>query len=122
MLTLSFLLWSTASLLTPTTAQNSRAITAARVLVGVAQGFIIPSIHTMLSQARHSKPLQSRAALWDLSCNPERGLSTHSPTGSGFLFAAALGTTYQCNLEATAIGVRLNVNFEYPIVHTNVDL
>ena len=28
------------------------ALTAARVCVGVAQGFIIPSIHTVLSQAR----------------------------------------------------------------------
>ncbi|EIE21273.1 MFS general substrate transporter [Coccomyxa subellipsoidea C-169] len=46
MLMLSFLLWSAASLFTPKTAANSGAITAARVLVGVAQGFIIPSIHT----------------------------------------------------------------------------
>ncbi|CAL8466206.1 g5742 [Coccomyxa elongata] len=52
MLIISFALWSMASLLTPKTALNSGAITAARVLVGVAQGFIIPSIHTVLSQAR----------------------------------------------------------------------
>ena len=52
MLMISFALWSVASLLTPKTALNSGAITAARVLVGVAQGFIIPSIHTVLSQAR----------------------------------------------------------------------
>lgn len=50
MLIISFALWSMASLLTPKTAVNSGAITAARVLVGVAQGFIIPSIHTVLSQ------------------------------------------------------------------------
>ena len=56
MLMISFLLWSAASLLTPKTAANSGAITVARVLVGVAQGFIIPSIHTVLSQASRACP------------------------------------------------------------------
>ena len=50
-LTVSFLLWSTGSLLTPRSAHSTRGITAARVLVGIAQGGIIPSIHTVLSQA-----------------------------------------------------------------------
>lgn len=50
-LIISFLLWSTGSLLTPRSAHNTRGITAARVLVGIAQGGIIPSIHTVLSQA-----------------------------------------------------------------------
>lgn len=50
-LVVSFLLWSTGSLLTPRSAHSTRGIMAARVLVGVAQGGIIPSIHTVLSQA-----------------------------------------------------------------------
>ena len=50
-LIMSFSLWSAGSLLTPRSAASTRGIMAARVLVGVAQGFIIPSIHTVLSQA-----------------------------------------------------------------------
>ena len=49
-LALSFGLWSTASILTPTDARKTQAIIIARVLVGVAQGLVIPSIHTVLSQ------------------------------------------------------------------------
>lgn len=48
-LTLSFVLWSTASLLTPVNAQSSAPVAAARVLVGVSQGLLIPSIHTVLA-------------------------------------------------------------------------
>jgi len=48
----SFALWSTACLLTPGTAANVPATMVARVAVGVAQGLLIPSIHTVLSQAR----------------------------------------------------------------------
>ncbi|KAK9804281.1 hypothetical protein WJX72_004509 [[Myrmecia] bisecta] len=50
MLAGSFFLWSTASLLTPSSAKNNGAIIVARVLVGVAQGVLIPSVHTVLSQ------------------------------------------------------------------------
>ena len=50
MLCISFALWSTASILTPATAQSTAAIVVARVCVGVAQGFLIPSVHTVLSQ------------------------------------------------------------------------
>lgn len=50
MLTLSFMLWSLASLLTPGSAANTRSIVLARVCVGVAQGFLIPAVHTVLSQ------------------------------------------------------------------------
>jgi ACS family sodium-dependent inorganic phosphate cotransporter len=50
MLTLSFLAWSLASLLTPGSAACTRAIVAARVGVGVAQGFLIPAVHTVLSR------------------------------------------------------------------------
>ncbi|KAL6781916.1 PHT4B [Auxenochlorella protothecoides x Auxenochlorella symbiontica] len=49
MLSLSFALWATASLLTPGTADSVRAIILARVCVGVAQGFLIPAVHTVLS-------------------------------------------------------------------------
>ena len=49
-LIVAFALWSTGSLLTPRSARSTRGITAARVLVGIAQGGIIPSIHTVLSQ------------------------------------------------------------------------
>ena len=50
MLTVSFGLWSTASMLTPGSASSQAAIMLARVAVGVAQGFLIPSVHTVLSQ------------------------------------------------------------------------
>ncbi|KAF5827740.1 major facilitator superfamily domain-containing protein [Dunaliella salina] len=49
-LILCFLMWSTASLLTPSNASSTLAMTMARVCVGVAQGFLIPSVHTVLSQ------------------------------------------------------------------------
>ena len=51
MLALSFALWSAASLLTPGSASGGTGgIVAARVCVGVAQGALIPSVHTVLSQ------------------------------------------------------------------------
>lgn len=46
MLSISFALWATASLLTPGTAESVRAIVLARMCVGVAQGFLIPAVHT----------------------------------------------------------------------------
>lgn len=49
MLSISFLLWSTASILTPGSAANVKATILARLCVGVAQGFLIPSVHTVLS-------------------------------------------------------------------------
>jgi ACS family sodium-dependent inorganic phosphate cotransporter len=45
-----FLLWSSVSLMTPTDARYTRPIVLARVGVGVAQGFLIPAVHTVLSQ------------------------------------------------------------------------
>ncbi len=50
-LMISFFLWSIVSLLTPSDAKSVVAIMTARVCIGVAQGFLIPSIHTVLSQA-----------------------------------------------------------------------
>jgi hypothetical protein len=49
-LIVSFLSWSLACLLTPGNAANVGLIVAARVAVGIAQGGVIPSIHTVLSQ------------------------------------------------------------------------
>jgi len=49
-LTVSFVIWSLASIFTPGSASNTRAIITARVCVGMAQGFLIPSVHTVLSQ------------------------------------------------------------------------
>lgn len=43
-------MWSLASFLTPSNASSTFAIAMARVCVGVAQGFLIPSVHTVLSQ------------------------------------------------------------------------
>eukprot|EP00803_Ostreobium_quekettii_P004842 evm.model.scf_728EXC.7 EVM.evm.TU.scf_728EXC.7 scf_728EXC:40676-43413(-) len=50
MLLVSFLLWSMAEVLTPTDASYTLGVATARVLVGAAQGFIIPSVHTVLAQ------------------------------------------------------------------------
>jgi MFS family permease len=49
-LMLSFALWSTASILTPITSISSAPIAVARMAVGVSQGLLIPSIHTVLAQ------------------------------------------------------------------------
>lgn len=48
----SFLAWSLASLLTPGNATNIGLIVLARICVGLAQGGLIPSVHTVLSQVR----------------------------------------------------------------------
>ena len=49
-LSASFALWSTASGLTPGDARRTTAVAAARVCVGIAQGFLIPAVHTVLAQ------------------------------------------------------------------------
>lgn len=49
-LIVSFLGWSIASSLTPRTATNALGMSATRVVVGIFQGFLIPSVHTVLSQ------------------------------------------------------------------------
>ncbi len=56
MLSISFAFWSVASLLTPGDASSTTAIIMARVFVGIAQGFIIPAIHTELSQVGAEVP------------------------------------------------------------------
>jgi ACS family sodium-dependent inorganic phosphate cotransporter len=46
----SFLLWSVCSLLTPARAQPLLPVVVARFLIGIAQGVLFPSIHTVLAQ------------------------------------------------------------------------
>ena len=43
-LIISFFLWSLVSMFTPTDARSTSAIMVARVAIGIAQGFIIPSV------------------------------------------------------------------------------
>ena len=43
-LIISFFLWSLVSMFTPTNAKSTAAIMVARVAIGIAQGFIIPSV------------------------------------------------------------------------------
>jgi ACS family sodium-dependent inorganic phosphate cotransporter len=71
----SFALWSLTSALTPTEADAVPAMVAARFLVGVAQGFIFPSIHTVLAQ-------------W---VPPHERSRSVSLTTSGMYFGAAAG-------------------------------
>ncbi|GAB4858160.1 Probable anion transporter 5 [Ancistrocladus abbreviatus] len=49
-LLLSFVLWSLTSALVPLDPNRVLVLVIARLLVGVAQGFIFPSIHTVLAQ------------------------------------------------------------------------
>ncbi|GKV15542.1 hypothetical protein SLEP1_g26324 [Rubroshorea leprosula] len=49
-LLLSFVLWSSTCFLLPLDPNRVTILVAARLLVGVAQGFIFPSIHTVLAQ------------------------------------------------------------------------
>ncbi|KAK8564168.1 hypothetical protein V6N13_005613 [Hibiscus sabdariffa] len=49
-LLLSFVLWSSTCFLVPLDPNRVTVLVVARLLVGVAQGFIFPSIHTVLAQ------------------------------------------------------------------------
>lgn len=49
-LLLSFLIWSVTCALMPLDAKRVSILVVSRLLVGVAQGFIFPSIHTVLAQ------------------------------------------------------------------------
>ncbi|KAM7259989.1 hypothetical protein ACFE04_015730 [Oxalis oulophora] len=49
-LLLSFVLWSSTCFLVPIDPHRVKVLVLARLLVGVAQGFIFPSIHTVLAQ------------------------------------------------------------------------
>ena len=56
MLSLSFATWGAASLLMPSSPKRLSATMLMRVIVGIAQGFLIPSIHTVLSLVRPLPP------------------------------------------------------------------
>lgn len=49
MLSASFLLWSTVSLLTPSDGGATGALSAARTLLGGAMGVVFPAIHSILA-------------------------------------------------------------------------
>lgn len=53
-LTLSFTLWSLGSLVTPGSVKSITWLISIRVFIGVAQGFVIPSVHTVLAQVGHA--------------------------------------------------------------------
>lgn len=48
-LTVCFGMWSIASLLTPGNASSTTLLLVARFFVGISQGFLIPSVHTIVS-------------------------------------------------------------------------
>ncbi|KAL2621517.1 hypothetical protein R1flu_001722 [Riccia fluitans] len=83
-LLVSFILWSVTSALTPTQAEDITGVIIARLLVGVAQGFIFPSIHTVLAQ-------------W---VPPHERSRSVSLTTSGMYFGAAFGMLCMPNLVA----------------------
>ncbi|KAL3838577.1 hypothetical protein ACJIZ3_023168 [Penstemon smallii] len=75
-LLLSFLLWSLTCAFVPLDPNRVTLLVIARLLVGVAQGFIFPSIHTVLAQ-------------W---VPPHERSRSVSLTTSGMYFGAAAGT------------------------------
>lgn len=83
-LLMSFVLWSFTSALTPTEADAVTGMVVARLLVGVAQGFIFPSIHTVLAQ-------------W---VPPHERSRSVSLTTSGMYFGAAAGMLFLPGLVA----------------------
>ena len=76
MLSVSFVLWSAASLLTPSDGARTRALFATRVLVGAAMGVVFPSIHSIL-------------VTWIPQHERSRAVSLFT---SGMYFGSALGT------------------------------
>lgn len=75
-LLLSFILWSLTCAFVPLDPNRTKLLVVARLLVGVAQGFIFPSIHTVLAQ-------------W---VPPHERSRSVSLTTSGMYFGAAIGT------------------------------
>lgn len=70
MLIICFILWSLVSFFTPSDAKNTWLIIVARVCIGVAQGFLIPSVHTVLSQVRGTLTCAAGSKVWPgLTCN-----------------------------------------------------
>ncbi|KAJ3675225.1 hypothetical protein LUZ60_004267 [Juncus effusus] len=72
----SFLMWSFVCAFTPLNPNRTKLLIVSRFLIGVAQGFIFPSIHTVLAQ-------------W---VPPHERSRSVSVTTSGMYFGAAFGT------------------------------
>jgi len=83
-LTVSFIFWSILCVLTPTEPGPLLSLVLIRLLVGVAQGFIFPSIHTVLAQ-------------WIPPHEKSRSVSL---TTSGMYFGAGLAMLCLPNLVA----------------------
>lgn len=62
MLVWCFFLWSCISLLTPSDGNNTTGIIIARVCIGISQGFLIPAVHTVLSQVRQCRQGRARGS------------------------------------------------------------
>lgn len=84
-LLLSFFLWSLTCIFTPTKPGPIFGLVLARLLVGVAQGFIFPSIHTVLAQ-------------W---IPPHERSRSVSLTTSGMYFGAAVAMLFLPGLVAS---------------------
>lgn len=82
-LMLSFALWSTASILTPINSVASAPIAAARMAVGVSQGLLIPSIHTVLAQVGTRRLCQSRLSEMRAATQHVTVTRVHQHTFSG---------------------------------------
>eukprot|EP00201_Polytomella_parva_P012059 CAMPEP_0175063374 /NCGR_PEP_ID=MMETSP0052_2-20121109/14717_1 /TAXON_ID=51329 ORGANISM="Polytomella parva, Strain SAG 63-3" /NCGR_SAMPLE_ID=MMETSP0052_2 /ASSEMBLY_ACC=CAM_ASM_000194 /LENGTH=503 /DNA_ID=CAMNT_0016329557 /DNA_START=233 /DNA_END=1745 /DNA_ORIENTATION=+ len=95
MLILCFLAWSTVSIFTPTDPTNTVGIVFARVLVGLAQGFLIPAVHTVL-------------ALW---IPPHEKARAVSFTTSGMYLGSAAAMSILPSL-ANAIGAQKLLAFD----------
>lgn len=83
-LTVSFIFWSILCVLTPTEPGPLLSLVLIRLLVGVAQGFIFPSIHTVLAQ-------------WIPPHEKSRSVSL---TTSGMYFGAGVAMLFLPNLVA----------------------
>ena len=116
MLTLSFVLWSTASLLTPVNAQGSAPVAAARVLVGVSQGLLIPSIHTVLASvitpaAPTTSPFSLRAQATECASSVPLDPCTRVK-GSRATARRWLAGSYGARVRSNAGGIRCHNQFQ----------
>lgn len=85
MLSVSFLLWSSASLLTPSDGRRTTALYWCRTLVGTAMGVVFPSIHSILVR-------------WIPMHERSRAVSLFT---SGMYFGSAFGMLVLPNVIAT---------------------
>ncbi|KAI0527052.1 hypothetical protein KFK09_002648 [Dendrobium nobile] len=101
-LLLSFLLWSSTCALVPLDPNRINILVVARLLVGIAQGFIFPSIHTVLAQwvppHERSRSVSLTTSGMYLGAAAGMlllpGLVKHQGPQSVFLVEAALGISW----------------------------